>query len=149
VSNEEPHPTPEQARGQLMISRLASVGSAADRQTYALGTAVLGVTVGGYFSVQALVSGAYGVLLACALVAVCAAEAVWVERTARTVPRGARLLSRLGFGASIGLALVMALPWLNLQARSGAITWPEVLTSALLVAAPSLVAAAVITQRRP
>lgn len=149
MSTDQAHPSPDQAREQLSHGLATSLDSRGDRRTHALGTAVLGLTVGVFLCAQPLASGPSGVALACLLVAVCAAEAVWVDRTARTVPRRARTWSRLGFGASLLAALTVALPWLNLGGQTGVVTWSRVLAAALGVAAPSLVAAAAIARGKP
>ena len=149
MTTDHAHPSPQQAREQLSRGLATSLDSRDDRRTHALGTVVLGLTVGCFFCLQVLVTGRGGVALSCLFVAVCAAEAVWVERRARTVPRRARTWSRLGFGVSILAALTVALPWLNWQAQSAPVGWPPVLVAALGVAVPSLVAAAVIARGRP
>lgn len=149
MSAEHLHPTPEQANEQLVIGQAASLSTGSDRRIHAVGTAVLGVTVGLFLAAGTDLTGAQGVLLSCVFVLVCAAEAIWVERAARTVPRRARLWSRLGFGVSMILALAGVLPWLNLQAQDGPVSRPALLLAALIIAAPSLAAAAVMTRERP
>ena len=145
---DHPHVTPEQARAQLAASRARPLGSDGDRAVHAVGTAVFGLTTGFYMATQNLVTGTAGIVLSCLVVAIWVAEALWVERAARTVPRRASLWSRVGIGGSLVLALVVVLPWLNLRAQTEPNTWPMVLVGALVAAVPSLVAAAAIARGR-
>ena len=141
--------TPEQARERLRLTRARTLPSAGDRRAHAIGTAVCGLTVGVHLGTQSVLSGTGRLVLLAALVAVFVAEAVWVERAARTVPRHAGLSARVGVGASLVLALVVVLPWLDASARTEPNSWPLVLTAAVVVALPSLVAAAAIVRGRP
>ena len=140
--------TPEQAREQLAASRPGALGTARDRQVHALGTAVLGLAVGLFMASRNLVSDTGLAAVAVVFIVAWMAGLAWVERAARTVPRGARRWSRAGIGGSFVLALVAVLPWLNLQAQSEPNSWPMVLLAALIVAVPSLLAAAVIAGGR-
>lgn len=79
---------------------------------------------------QNVVSGAGGTALGCVVVAVCMADGIRVQRTARTVPRRAKLLGRLGVGATVVLSLGVVLPWLNVQEQTDPNTWPLVLAAA-------------------
>lgn len=142
-------PTPQEAREQLAAAQARQLGSARDRRIHAVGTAVLGLTVGVFMATQNMVSlGTSGALLFVAFAVVCLGEAWWVERAARTVPRRSRLWSRLGIGGSVVLALVVVMPWLNLSAQSGPNTWPMVTVGAAVAAAPSVIAAAAIAAGR-
>ena len=142
----DPTVTPEQARLQLADAQARSLSSPRDRKIHATGTAVFGFTIALGMATQNVVTGAGRVVLSCVVLVILLGEAVWVERAARTVPRRARLWSRLGIGSSFVLALGLVLPWLNLQAQTSPNTWSMVAVAALIVAAPSLAAAAVIAR---
>ena len=145
---EHTHLTPEQAREQLAASRSRSLRIAGDRKVHAIGTAVLGLSVALLMAPQNVLSGTSAIVADVIFVTVWMAGAIWVERAARTVPRRARLWSRLGIGASIVVALVAVLPWLNLSAQTGPNTWPMVLAGALVISVPSLIAAVAIVRGR-
>lgn len=140
--------TPEQARERLSADRNRSLGSGRDRRVHAIGIAVFGLALGLVMTARHMTSGTAGVVLTIFFGGLLISEVIWVERTARTVPRRARLWSRLGAGASLLLALAAVLPWLNLRAQSEPNSWPLVLAAAAVVAVPSLVAAAVIARER-
>lgn len=146
MSTDYPQLTPEQAREQLAASQTRSLPSARDRPVHALGTAVFGLTVALSMATRNVVSGTGRLMLSGVFLVAWVGGAIWMERAARTVPRRARLWSRLGIGASFLLALGLVLPWLNLEAQTEPNTWPMVLVAALVVAAPSLVAAAAIAR---
>ena len=148
MSADHPHPTPEQAREQLAAIRTRPLPAAGDHRIHAIATAVLGLNIAFYFAADNIASGAVHVVLSCLFFAVCLAETIWVERSARTVPRRAKLWSRLGIGVSLVLTLFLVLPWLNLQARNEPNTWWMVLLGTVVAAAPSLVAAGVIARGR-
>lgn len=148
MHSDRPQITPERAREQLAEARTRSLRSGRDHTLHAAATAAFGLSSGLLAASQNVVSGASEVALTCAFVAACLAVGLAVERVARTVPRRARLRSRLGIGASLLLALVVVLPWLNLQAQTEPNTWPMVLVAAVVIAVPSLVAAAVIARGR-
>jgi hypothetical protein len=148
MTTDHPTLTPEQARRQLADLQARPLSSPRDRRVHAVGTAVFGLTIALHMATQNAVTGAAQVVLSCVVLVVLVAETVWVERAARTVPRRARLWSRLGIGASFVVALGFVLPWLNLQAQTSPNTWPMVAVAATVVAVPSLVAAAVITRER-
>lgn len=141
-------PTPEQAREQLAATQTASLGSSRDAAIHAIGTAVFGASIAIYMASQNLITGFGNVVLSAAFAAMWLGAVAWVERSARTVPRRARLWSRLGIGASFFLALGAVLPWLNYQAQTEPNTWPTVLVASAVVALPSLVAAMVIARGR-
>ena len=145
---EHMHLTSEQARERLAASRSRSLRSRGDRKVHAVGTAVLGLSIGLFMADRNLVSGTNEIVTSLIFGAVWLGGAIWVERAARTVPRGARLWSRLGIGTSVVVALVAVLPWLNLRAQTEPNTWPMVLAGAVVIAVPSLVAAAVIAGGR-
>lgn len=138
--------TPEEARERLAASRDDVLPSGRDRQIHATGTAIFGLTSGLYMASQNVIEGVAAVVLSCIALAVFLAEGFWVERAARTVPRRARLWSRLGIGASMVLGLAVVLPWLNSQAQVEPNTWTMAAAGALVVAVPSLVAGAVIVR---
>lgn len=140
--------TPEQAREQLAASRPRALSSARDRRVHAVGTAVLGLAIGLFMASRNLLSETGLVVVAVVFFVAWMVGLAWVERIARTVPRGARRWSRVGIGGSFVLALAAVLPWLNLQAQSAPNTWPMVLLGALVAAIPSLLAAAVIAGGR-
>lgn len=146
MSTDYPQVTPEQAREQLTVTQARSLPSARDRKVHAIGTAVFGVSIAFYMATLNVVSGSGRLLLTGAFIAIGLGEAIWIERTARTVPRRARLWSRLGIGASLVLGLAAVLPWLNLRAQTEPNTWPMVLVAGLVVAVPSLVASALIAR---
>ena len=140
--------TPEQAREQLAASRPRALGSPRDRRIHAMGTAALGLAIGLFMASRNLVSETGLAVVAVVFFIAWMAGLAWVERVARTVPRGARRWSRLGIAGSFVLALAAVLPWLNLQAQTEPNTWPMVLLGALVTAVPSLLAAAVIAGGR-
>lgn len=140
--------TSEQAQQQLAASQSRALRSARDRTLHAIGTAVFGLALGFFTVIWHTVSGTGGVVLAGAFAAVLLIEVFWVERAARTVPRRAGLWSRLGIGASLLVAMLLVLPWLNFRAQTASITWLVVITAALVVALPSMVAATIIARGR-
>lgn len=148
MSTDHTQITPEQAREQLVTSQSRSLSSTGDRRVHAAGTAAFGLTLGVFMAARNVVTGTSGVVANVLFLAVWLGAAFWVQRATRTVPRRTKLWSRLGVGASLVVALVVVVPWLNLQAQTEPNTWPMVLVGALLAAAPSLVAAAVITRGR-
>ena len=148
MSADHPHLTPEQAREQLTSTTTRSLLSPRDRRVHAIGTALFGVGVAVHMATENIVTGAAGAVLSGVVLAALLGETVWVERAARAVPRRARLWSRLGIGVSFVLALVVVLPWLDLAAQDEPNTWPMVVTASLVVAGPSLAAAAVIAGGR-
>lgn len=139
-------PTPEQAREQLRVSRDRSLRRDPDRRRHAIATALLGLAVGLSFAAQNLVSGAGHVVRSALFLAAWLAVWVWVERVTRTVPRQARRWTRLGVAGSILLALGAVLPYLNLQEQSEPNTWPMALVAGIVIALPSLAAAALIAR---
>ena len=140
--------TPEQARAQLAASETRSLPSARDHRIHATGTAVLGVAMAAMMAPQNVLTGAGGIVLDLVLVAIWIGGVVWLERGPRTVPRRARLWSRLGLGLSFVLALTAVLPWLNLREQTGPNTWAMVLAGGAVIATPSLIAAALIAGGR-
>ena len=148
MSAEQSHPTPEQAREQLAATGGTSLGSHRDARVHAVATAVFGLSVGVCMASQNVVTGWGSAILAAAFAAVWIGVVAWMERASRTVPRHARRWSRIGIGASLFLALAVALPWLNSQARTEPNTWGMVLLASVVVALPCLIAAAVIARGR-
>lgn len=140
--------TPEQAQEQLSAGRNRLLASSRDRRVHAVGTGVFGLAMGLFMTARHMTSGTAAVVLTICFGGLLIGEVIWVERTARTVPRRAGLWSRLGAGVSLLLALGAVLPWLNLRAQSEPNSWPLVLVAAAVVAVPSLLAAAVISRGR-
>lgn len=138
--------TREEARERLAASRTPTLGNPGDRLVHAISTAAIGLIICLWFAMRNMMSETSGTVLACVYVALCFADAIWVERAARTVPRRAKLWSWLGIGASIVLSLGLVLPWLNLHAQTEPNTWSMVIAGALVAALPSLIASAVIAR---
>ena len=149
MTSEHMHPTPEQARTQLAVSRTSALAPHRDRTVHALATVVFGLVVGLYLSARNVVDGAGSVVASVLFFGCWLTAALWVERSTSTVPRRARLWSRLGLAGSVLVALLAVLPWLNLQAQDEPNTWPMVMAGALVVALPSVLAAAAIGRARP
>ncbi|MDO5712594.1 MAG: hypothetical protein Q4P32_12785 [Micrococcales bacterium] len=141
-------PSPQQAREQLAVAQSRSLSSGRDRRIHAIGTAVFGLAVGFLAASRNITDGSSWIWATLAYFALAVGSGIWVERAARTVPRRARLWSRVGVVTSLVLALVVVLPWLNLSAQTAPNTWSMVLVGGLGAATPSLVAAAVIAARR-
>ena len=141
-------PTPQEAREQLEQSRERRLPTPADRSVHAWATAVFGLSLGLLMAPRNLLSGTGQVLVAALFIACWIGAEMWVDRTARTVPRRARLWSRLGIGTSFVLALIAVLPWLNFSAQSRPNTVPMVLLAGLVIATPSLIAAIAIGRSR-
>ncbi|MBX9246783.1 hypothetical protein ICW40_18495 [Actinotalea ferrariae] len=147
MDTHEPHPIDQrEAQQQLATIEGRTLASARDRRVHAVGTVVYGVTIGLLMGARNMVSESQYLLLSLVAVVVLLAEFLLVERAARTVPRRARRWSRIGFAASFIIALVLVTPWLNLSAQTAPNTWPMVLVAALVTAAPSVVAGAVIAR---
>lgn len=142
------HPTPEQAREQLVTSQARSLRSDRDRTVHAAGTVAFGLTLGAYMAARNVVSGATDIVASLLFFGVWLGATIWVERSTRTVPRRTKLWSRLGLLASMLVALLAVVPWLNLQAQTQPNSWSMVLVSALVIAAPSLLAATTIVRGR-
>lgn len=145
---EHRHPTPEQAREQIAATQRTPLGSPGDATVHAVATAVFGLSGGVFMASRNLVTGAWSALLAAAFATVWLGVMAWTERAARTVPRRARLWSRIGIFGSLAVALAIAMPWLNYRAQTEPNTWPMVLAASAVVALPSLVAAVVIARGR-
>lgn len=142
------HLTPEQAREQLMTTRTRSLDSSRDRGIHAIGTAVFGLTIGLFGASRNMTEGPVWFWGSLAYFVITIGVAFWVERTAQTVPRRARLWSRLGMAGSLVLCLVVVLPWLNLSAQTAPNTWGMVLIGGLGAAVPALIGAALIARGR-
>lgn len=142
------HLTPQQAREQLTAAQSRSLSSRRDRTIHAVGMVFVGVVIGVHMALRNVIGeGAYA-LVGLLVIGVLFLEMIWVDRTARTVPRRVRLCSWAGFIISFLVGLWVVTPWLNLAAQSGPNTWPMVLVGAVATAAPSLVAAVVIAAGR-
>ena len=148
MNTEHTHPSPERAREQLAADRARTLSSPTDRRFHAAGTALFGLTLGVYMSTRNVVSGASSVAATVLFFAIWLGAVAWIEHATHTVPRRAKLWSRVGLGSSLVLGLGLVLPWLNLQNQTQPNTWPMVLTAGLIVAIPSLIAAAVIARGR-
>jgi hypothetical protein len=114
----------------------------------ATGTAVFGLTIGLFAASRNMTEGPVCFWGSVAYFLITIGVALWVERTAHTVPRRARLWSRLGMSGSLVLALVVVLPWLNLSAQSAPNTWAMVLIGGCGAAVPVLVSAVLIIRGR-
>lgn len=140
--------TPDEARRRLDLDAATPLATTADRRLHAGSTALFGVGLG----VLAVLSNVLDGLVASAVSGIVAAALlgllVWADGRARTVPRRARLISRAGVGASLLVGLAAVLPWLNLRAQDQPITWAAALAAIVLIALPSLVAAAMIARTR-
>lgn len=139
--------SPAQAREQLGVDQRLSVSSRTDRRAHAIATAVFGLALGVYMAARNVTS-VHAVVAGLGFVAVVVWAQLWVERASSTVPRRTKLWSGVGLGSSLLLALALVVPWLNLQAQAEPNTWPMVLLAALIIAAPSLAAAAVVSRGR-
>lgn len=148
MSTDHTQLTPEQARHQLHTIQSRSLRFAGDRRVYAVGTAISGLALGVFMAARNAVSGTSDILASLVFFVIWLGAAFWVQRATRTVPRRTKLWTGLGIGGSLVVALVAVLPWLNLQAQTEPNTWPMVLLGGLVVAAPSLFAAAVIARGR-
>lgn len=148
MNADRPQLTPDQARDQLGGRDSRSLRSTHDRRIHALGTVVFGLNVGAWAATQNAFDGVSRFVMAAIFMVIFIAVTIWTERAARTVPRRARLWSRLGFAASLILGLFAVLPWLNVQAQTEPNTWPMLLVAALIISTPSLLAAAVIARAR-
>jgi hypothetical protein len=147
VSHEPTSPTFSEARDQLATSY--ELTGAHDRRVHAITTALLGVALGAPMGFQNLLVGPGGTALRTLIYAVIVGGAlVWAERTARTVPRHAKLASRVGFGASLLVGLTMVLPWLNFSAQSQPNTVAMAIVGAVVIASPSWIAAGYIARAR-
>lgn len=138
--------TSEEARGRLADSESRHLGSARDRRIHAAGTATFGLSVGLFTATRNVVSGTSEIVATALYAVALIAVVVWVERAARTVPRRATVRSRVGIGTSFALALLLVLPWLNLEAQAEPNSWPMVVAAIFIVALPSFMAAAVIAR---
>ncbi|WP_121031683.1 hypothetical protein [Terracoccus luteus] len=135
------------ARAALEAAGSAAIDRPGDRRVHAVATAAFGLLVGAYFAVTrvepALVPGwvstAGYAVLALAL-------AAWQTRAARTVPHGVRRVSRWGLVGTLAV-MVVTLGVVNSLYRDG-IPGLVLVVAGALVAAPMVVAAAVV-QRRP
>lgn len=148
MNTDHPNLTPEHARDRLATAEARPLGRSGDAKVHASATAVFGISAAVFMASQNLFTGASDFIVSLVFVVIWFGTVAWVERAARTVPRRARLWSRLGIGASMVLALGAGLPWLNYQAQSEPNTWPMVLAVSAVVALPSLVAAAIIARGR-
>lgn len=147
MTPEQSHVSAQEAREQLRRSAEQRLDRRADRRVHAVATAVFGLGVGVYSAAQNLATSwiAHSLLTAAFFIVVIG-TGTWVERIARTVPRRSRLWSRVGLGASFLLSLLLVRPWLNLAAQAEPNAWPTVLAASVVIAVPSLVAAAAITR---
>lgn len=140
--------TPQQAREQLAAARSRSLASAQDRKVHAAGMVFVGVVIGLHMASRNLIGEGTYALVGVLVIGLLLVEMIWVDRTARTVPRRVRLCSWTGFIASFIVGLWAVTPWLNLAAQTAPNTWPMVLGGAAATAAPSLIAAIVIAAGR-
>ena len=148
MSRKPTSPTPSEAREQLATSQHPLTGPR-DRRIHAITTALLGVALGATMSVQNLLVGPGGTALrTLSYVVLVGGALAWAERTARTVPRHAKLASRVGLGGSLLVGLTLVLPWLNLSAQTRPNTVSMALVGAAAIALPSFIAAGYIARAR-
>ena len=148
MSAEPASPTPSEARDQLDTSHHPLTGPR-DRQIHAITTALLGVALGAPMGFQNLLVGPGGTALrALAYFVLVGGALAWAERSARTVPRHAKLASRAGLGGSLLVGLTLVLPWLNFSAQSQANTLSMAIVGAAAIALPSWIAAGYIARPR-
>jgi hypothetical protein len=141
-------PNAEQARAQLATDHPPLTGPR-DRRVHAITTATLGTAVGALMAIQNLLVGPGGTALrAFGYLVIVGGALVWAERAARTVPRHAKLASRLGLGGSLVVGLTAVLPWLNLSAQSRPNTLTMAIIGAAAIALPSWAAAGHIARTR-
>ncbi|WP_299038793.1 hypothetical protein [uncultured Pseudokineococcus sp.] len=149
MDTDHPPITAQQARDQLDSTRTRSLGAPGDRRAHAIGAAAVGLTTGLHMATRNLVGESLYAVLSAVSIGVVIAVVLRVERVSRTVPRGARRWFWTGLATSFAVALGFVTPWLNLQAQDGPSTWPTVVSGAVVVAVPSLLAAAAIARSRP
>ena len=138
-------PAPEQARAQLTAIQSRSITTGRDRSVHALATAVFGAITAFYMASQNILADGIAHTIKTAAFIGLWLLVVWcTEQAAKTVPRQAKLWSRIGIAGSFLLSLTVVLPWLNFSAQTAENTWPMVVGGAALAAAPALVAAAAI-----
>ena len=144
-------PTPpdaNQARAQLSTTHPQLTGPR-DRRVHAITTATLGTAVGAVMAIQNLLVGPGGTALrALGYFVIVGGALMWAERAARTVPRHAKLASRVGVGGSLVVGLTAVLPWLNLSAQTRPNTLTMAFGGAAAIALPSWVAAGYIARSR-
>jgi hypothetical protein len=120
-----------------------------DRRVHALATALLGAVLGVVMASQNILAGPSGTALRTfGYLAVVAGALAWTERAADTVPRHAKLASRVGLGTSLVVGLTSVLPWLNLSAQTRPNTLAMAAVGAAAIALPSWLAAATIAWPR-
>lgn len=139
--------TPDEAQRRLDLGTSTSLTSAGDRRLHAGSTALFGVGLGAMAVTSSRLDGLVGSAVSGILAAALLGLLLWADSRARTVPRRARLISRVGVGVSLVVGLVAVLPWLNLRAQDQVIGWPLALAAVAVIALPSLVAAAAIGRR--
>lgn len=93
-------------------------------------------------------SGATEIIVAIAAWGALLFAMTWAERKANATPLGAGRWSRIGFGCSFILSLVVVLPFLNQRSQDGPVEWYLLLGGAALIAVPCLLAAARIAWMR-
>lgn len=141
-------PSSREAREQLSSARTA-LTDPRDRRIHAIKTAAIGAAVGAVMGLQNVLVGSAGTALRAVIYfAVIGAALIWAEQAARTVPRHAKLASRVGLGASFAVGLTLVMPWLNLSAQDQPNTLGMAALAAALIALPSCAAAGYIAARR-
>ncbi|GAA1481750.1 hypothetical protein GCM10009624_21900 [Gordonia sinesedis] len=139
--------TPDEARRRLALGE-TSIANATDRRLQAGGTAAFGFGLGTMAVIGHLLSGRAGAVLSGVAAAALLGVLLWVDARTRAVPRRARLISRVGVGASLLVGLAAVLPWLNLRAQDESTGWGVAALAVLVIALPALVAAALIGRAR-
>jgi len=134
--------TPQEAREQLAAAEAATDRRAGDRRVHALATAGFGLVIGAYLAVSRLVedTSAETLVVVC-YVLLLLGLAGWQTREARTWPRRARRTSYVGLGVTVVLFLGAVIAFNVVDAQQEV---PLLVLAGLVVAAPMLVAAALI-----
>lgn len=141
-------PTSQEAREQLVTTHALALASARDQRVHARGTALIGVTFAIAITATTTLSNGGALVVSAVFFAVAGGLWWWVERTTHTVPRGAKAVSTAGLTTSTVLAMFVVTPWLGTFDPSSTPPWPMITAGAVLVAIPTLIAAALIAKRR-
>ncbi len=141
-------PVTAEAQAALERARASSIDSGTGRSVHGRAAVGFGVLIGAFFALtrteepwlgQAVLTAGY-VLIALAIVS-------WQTRSARVVPRGARRLGRAGLLTTI-VVMVPTLGVLNSIYRDGSPPLLALVASGIVVAAPLVVAGALISREQ-